>query len=440
MFNRSAPSPLSLILGLSAFVGAVPQAVAIKGTYLPDSELNLSTCQIKVGRLKTIYTPTFQNLRATGERAFEDVMTEVPICSSTLVGPNTLITAAHCFVTNNEQMVRKGEFKYPKMDSQGNRIAGCQDDAWAKKEECVAGPRFGMVTQKWENIEAICPTRDGKTESRALTESSGYPNPLFRLDQDGPRTMKNFDFAVWRFDQPMTNTPLMEIETDWNSVLQTVRSRGYECRSFGYGLDNENKSGKLRGTVTPITAASERVLISDQGERDDGRAIATGRVDSGDSGGTLACPSPDGKWKLYGVVSRGGEDFGVNLPYTTHLSMYSLPSYNMPWFNHVMQNGPLHRDTSKRWWWDFTVGYHQSIFEETMRDANACIEANKREMGKEVYKRFFRPASQELQNRYRAAQAEAKSYNDDSGLLRSKLRELVDLSKKLLAECQAKRF
>jgi hypothetical protein len=357
-----------------------------------------------------------------------------------LVAANTLVTAAHCFITNNEQMIRKGEFPYPKMDANGQRPANCQGDDWDKKKECVEGTRYGLVTQKWDEVEAICPTKDGKTESRPLTEATGYPNPLFRLDQDGPRTMKNFDFAVWRFEQPLLNTPVMSIETSWDRVLSTVRSNGYNCRSFGYGLDNDNKSGVLRGTITPITAASERVLMSDLGERDDGRAVQGGRVDSGDSGGTLTCQDESGEWKLYGVVSRGGEDFGVNLPYTTHISIYSMPSYNMPWMNHVTQNGPLVRDTSKRWWWDFTVGYHQSIFEETLNDAVACIESSRQEMGKDVYKKFYRPAYQDLQNRYRMAQKEAQSYNDDSGLLRSKLRELVDLSKKLLDSCRTKHF
>jgi hypothetical protein len=66
-FNHFKPLDLNRVsFGILALLATQP-AWAIKGTYLPESELNKSTCQIKVGKLWTIYTPTHRNARATAK-------------------------------------------------------------------------------------------------------------------------------------------------------------------------------------------------------------------------------------------------------------------------------------------------------------------------------------------------------------------------------------
>jgi hypothetical protein len=232
----------------------------------------------------------------------------------------------------------------------------------------------------------------------------------------------------------------MPVEYSWPKVLETLKKNSRSCKSFGYGLDNEDKSGTLRGAITPINAATERVLISDLAPRDDGPVIGGGRVDHGDSGGTLTCEDDTGIPKLYGVISRGGVDFGPNLPYSTEVSMYSMPTYNASWIQHVLKNGPIKRDLSKKWWYDFTVGYHQSVLEETLTATKSCIEENRQAMGREVYKQFYLKAYRDLESKYLAAQKEARGYSDGSGLLRARMREIIDLSKKLLSDCQAHFF
>jgi hypothetical protein len=426
---------------LSAIPLLAPSAHAIKGTYLPEAELSRSTCKIQVGRAITIYTPSMQNGAPTGERPFTDEMHNVSMCSSTLVAPDTIFTAAHCFVGNNEQMISKGTFKYPKMDAQGNLLPGCEPGTWAQKPECIAGKMFGTVRSKWEDLTLICPTNDGRTESRPLIEATGYPNPLFRADASAEQiTLRNYDFAIWRVEQPFLNTPVMPVETDPDRLIATLKTSARSCRSFGYGRDNDEKSGILHGARTPITAANQRVLISDLAPTDDGPFVDGGRVDHGDSGGTLTCQNPAGETRLFGIISRGGEDFAPMSTYRAELSIYSTPAYNASWIRHVMENGPVRRDTSTKWWYEFTVKYHQQALETSLRAAKSCIDENRREMGREVYRNHYLPAYNDLTAKYAAAQKEARQYSNDAGLLRAHMREILDLSSRLLMACQTHDF
>lgn len=430
-----------LSLSILSILAAAPAALAIKGTYLPESELSKSTCKIKVGRALTIYTPTLQNGTPNGLPVFRDEVRDVSMCSATLVAPNTIFTAAHCFVGNNEQLVQKGTFLYPNLDINGNLVPGCTRDDWFKKEACIAGKVFGTVKSKWENLELECPTLDGKTESRPLSEATGYPNPLFRADASVEQmTMRNYDFAIWRVEQPFARTPVMQPELEWKNVLAALKQKAGGCRSFGYGRDNEEKSGILHGARTPVTAATERLLMSDLVPGDDGVVIDGGRVDHGDSGGTLACEALDGTTKLFGVVSRGGEDIAPMSDVRTEIGIYSMPSYNASWIRKVLQEAPIKRDLSTQWWYNFTVKYHQEVLEESLRAAKSCIDENRREMGREVYRNFYLPAYSDIQNKYVAYQREASRYPDGAGLLRAHMRELVDLANRLLMDCQARHF
>lgn len=431
----------------------------VKGPYLPEQSLPKGgVCKITVGKLKQIYTPTTENGRSIGLPAYEDTFQDVMMCSANLVSKQTLITAAHCFVGNNEQLVQKGKFAYPKMTPEGKLIEGCSQKNWRKEKSCIAQPMvFGMITSKWEDIQVACPT--GKetngtpeVETRALVEATGYPHPLFNADQvPDSISRSNFDVAVWRVEDPFKQALTLPVQYQDTAQMAALRKNWRTCKSFGYGLDNLGKTGTLRGVYTPIVKAHESILYSDTSPippitEDDLEAgqtpdeiknqplIEAGRTDHGDSGGALVCKDLDGTEKLFGVVSRGGpyQELGSNR--ITEISLFAKLSYNADWIQKVLKEAPLKHPKESEWWDAFVLPVETAHMFRSWEKISACMEKNRYDMGRDSYALYQLKLST-LQKDYRKALDENRRYGDQPGFVRTKVRDNLKKSELVYFEC-----
>ncbi len=416
-------------VSLVSFTAAASPMAPIKGPYLDEAQIPKGVCKLNAQTVTMTYEPVADE----GEiplPAYSEKESNVTYCSATLIAPDAVLTAAHCFVGNIEQENKMGTFLYPKMVN-GVRIQGCEGPDWSDKKQCIAGAVKGRVKTKLDHLSVACPAFNGGDETRELTESQGWPNPRFSANK------MQYDVTVWKFSKPILNSTIFPVELDPNAQIQGLKQNWSSCKSFGYGLDNDEKSGTLHGAVTPITGATEMAIVSDvSGEPDDfGRPILGGHTDHGDSGGPLLCEGADGTTKLYGVVSYGKEGLAPGTTTSTTLSFYSSPAYNALWIKKVLRDATQSRDLSSAHpWYNFAMDYEVDQMQLDFAKTQSCIESSRQEMGKHAYK-GYKMEFQKL-NQVRLGLMNRLRQGEDPGLILSLIKPDDNLA--LYHDCKTK--
>lgn len=131
------------------------------------------------------------------------------------------------------------------------------------------------------------------------------------------------DFALIRLSENTSKTEPMQVVI---ASSEAERALKRDCYVAGYGLDKDGKSGKLiaaKVTEPEFASTSMGWIIGNIGTEV--------WVDHGDSGGTLYCKLPNGRFGLVGVTSmtadlgKAGSEAG-----TKHLSIFA-PTTTLSW-------------------------------------------------------------------------------------------------------------
>ena len=168
---------------------------------------------------------------------FNDDKTKVKsLCSGTIVSEKKIMTAAHC---------EEGKSKSPTMIS------------------CRGGEVQRIVTNR---------------NSHPAYKSAGQGN----------------DISILEVGEPFNIPPMKVAKSD--EEIDELLKDARKCAIFGYGLDNNNNPGKLRGTKAQFLGAKVGKNMI---------ALGTNRYAlPGDSGGGLNCKNSDGDYVRVATISR----------------------------------------------------------------------------------------------------------------------------------------
>jgi hypothetical protein len=181
------------------------------------------------------------------------------LCTGTLVAPDLVLTAAHCFdpEPNNPVQITFGD------DLSSGTVVLASD--WARH------PDFCLPSECGEDLS---------------------------------------DFAWVRVAAPGNIEPIAPITTqaEFDEVMQV----GHELWFVGFGMDEDMLTGTKREVLSTLTGFNESGREFRAGG--DGKDTC-----NGDSGGPALVQLASGEWRLVGVISRGGECggggiYGVPLP------------------------------------------------------------------------------------------------------------------------------
>lgn len=286
----------SLIVGvLGLFISA--QAHAVMGEYVDPAEHPDYTCRLIASDVTLIRTPITSGGKATGP-AQRIALPDEPLCSATLIGPQELLTASHCY----GPIATQGAFR--------------ETDQGQLYEMRIA---YGSAT-------ATCGADPAKQETQKLFWSQGFPNP------DYLRGAESFDVNVLRTPKAFSFKPL-EVSKDYYQTISLLRNPKH-CRIFGYGMDNTKQFGTLHGITADRFDVRTSFLTFISGKNN---------VGPGDSGGTLVCEDSKGNPYLVGVTSVGS-NANPKLPVgKTRISGFAPTSFatNRRWIDYIQTKVPL---------------------------------------------------------------------------------------------------
>ncbi|MBL7716309.1 MAG: trypsin-like serine protease [Bdellovibrionales bacterium] len=272
-------------------------AHAIMGEYVDPSEHPDYACKLVASDVVAIRTPINAKGKPIGA-AQTVALPDEPLCSATLIGPQELLTASHCY----GPITTAGSFR--------------ENDQGQLYQVQIA---FGSAI-------ATCGAKAGATESQKIFWSQGFPNP------DYLRGAESFDVNVLRAPKAFSFKPVA-VSKDYYQTISLLRNPKH-CRIFGYGTDNNKQFGTLHGITADRFDVRNSFLTFISGKNN---------VAPGDSGGTLVCENSKGVPYLVGVTSVGS-NANPKLPVgKTRISGFAPTSFNTNrrWIDFVQTQVPL---------------------------------------------------------------------------------------------------
>lgn len=264
-------------------------AFAVFGEYLNPKEHLAQTCKLTIDQMEVTRTPV--ELIETPDRKtiVKKLGPSLPpviendsfFCSATLIAPNALASASHCYwplFENRDSFEATG----PTVDRY------ILNKATGLPAPVKVTPGFTLKQKIKSHARATCPGINGKPESKTLIWQNSWPNPDFAHDGVA------FDAAVFRTMEPFT-IPTLPIAKDYYETVALL-SNWKSCRFFGYGRNNEGTAGELHGAKAYQFARVTDYEIIFQSKFN--------AVGSGDSGGTLVCKNQKNEDVLVGVISQ----------------------------------------------------------------------------------------------------------------------------------------
>ena len=306
-------------------------AHAIYGEYLDPKEHIPQTCKLTIDEIKITKTPA--EYREYSNRSYkpkvEVIKGATPIvstekdyffCSSTIIAPDAVASAAHCYWPLFE--VGYGFEPDPNQKPYIKNVG--------HMGSIKITPGFKVERRIITNARVTCPGVNGVPESKKIIWQNGWANPDFAYD--GP----SFDAAIFRVlpTEGPFQTPPLELPKDLYETY-AVLGNWKTCRIFGYGHNNEGTHGILHGArAYQFSKISDWVIEF---------TSSFNAVGSGDSGGTLACKNKSGKDVLVGIVSQGTINYNLEfIKAGSGLSRFAPLSFgpNRRWMNTVLNKLP----------------------------------------------------------------------------------------------------
>jgi hypothetical protein len=388
-----------------------------------------SVCKLVADELESRYEilhpVTLQPLGAS----FTEKEQNVFYCSATVVGPQTVFTAAHCYQGIIEQHLQKGRAQLPKMQKVTNPngtvryeiIPGCDLPGWREKPDCLGaiGP-VRLETVMNGDVKVVCPGDETGEEIRTLPLKQGWPNP--RFNKKFPR----YDITIWKTAEPFTKTPALSFVTNYAEVSSWVQQSFDRCVTFGYGPVPQDAQPKLKSLYTPVDTLSEEFITS----------LGFDHVVSGDSGGSFVCADFAGKPHLVGITSYtqwlSDPNFGIN----GEMSGFSSLSFNKPWIDLIAKtNFPHEGREGTNTYHTVALQYENQHIWDYMNQSQNCLNQKRNLIDRDQLKQFqsflngLRRDHQTWMNAYR--------HGEIAGLVRAKLKEVFLKNDALLTECRA---
>lgn len=489
---------MSRVLFLIAVTLTSTSAFAIRGDYLPESQLPHNVCRIVIGNLNQRFQPITTNGREI--KTIQPLVLNTKdhfVCSANLISSDMILTAAHCYEGSNEWASPRVIMPFPKVDETGKRPDGCEGIAYLKKPECHGDIHQVRIFSDWQNVRIECPNPNGEGFiTREIPENMGLPNPFYGGRDSGPSTRHsraNFDFAFYKLSKPITEIKPMQVEWDFKKQWERSAPNEFEepnpmkdqdiCRSFGYGTSEIVKAdgsremeekrlldgsitvrpktlaGILKGANTPpakLTPNYISVFVSETN-----RLPGIGWVDHGDSGGAIMCRGRNDRvYKLYGVVSRGlnktdlekiidegrsvteGASFDDLEMMKTLIAdnYYSTLPYNRDFVEYMTKNAPFPRSLDRAFYWSLTQPYQKQRILIERKETKECIRSAKKngKMSLSTYREYYRKNESMLDDLYESIEKETKKYGNDPGLYLAKIQgtQFLEKNRFLLWECQ----
>lgn len=371
---------------------------AILGHLLPESELPDYVCSLMASKWVETETKVVKN----PQNGQEEILTERRVqensfyCSAVLVASDRLYTAAHCHPHEIAKMVNTNP---------------------NDPRESIRRSIEGFVT-------VACGKKPTPENTRILKTEDFNKNPFFSMipEMKLSNAVVAFDLGTWKMKSPITSITPVRVEKNFEQLIQIAQynQKTQRCRSFGFGQtearDENGKvirdehdrfavtSGKLNGAITPITAMTTRVILSDLEGDGKGKKVAGGRTSYSDSGGALVCETASGKDVLVGIISRGKRDFAQDTNVVTDISRYSMPSFHSDWLN-VVEKGEFNSSSDE-------ISYMISETKKVQNLAREAIKKYKDPVSKELIekRKILKATSKRDANQYAGAQAAVQRY------------------------------
>lgn len=173
------------------------------GTYLPQNQLIPGVCRIVIKGLRIEKTPIRGPRDGTpiGPPIIQESDND-RLCSGSLIGPTTILTARHC---NLYAMLDK----YPR----GNVVVGTNTSG---KEQ------FYIQKVSFKHLESQCVVdpRTKEYETRITTEEQTWPQPG-RNPAD-----RGYDVMILKTSEPFVKTPLISVDLNAERVRETALNAG----------------------------------------------------------------------------------------------------------------------------------------------------------------------------------------------------------------------
>lgn len=347
-------------------------------------------------------------------------------CSATVVSENHIMTAAHCY----EGAIEKHSPLLPMPRTSKNKTTDevdfpsiCKDNGqlrndWASVRACVDDQNGFVKQTQIERVEVRCPTPDGGEEIRSTTMEQGWPHPNY-MDMDD---LKKYDVSVIKVDEPWVITKPAKMILGIDKMIEISKYSSQTCRSFGYGLDNNDESGILHGVSTPFDILTEDSILYKVDP------ITKNRTDHGDSGGALFCKDQEGTDHLVAVISRGN----------SQRNYYALLAYNKTWIDMILLSNPQSHGLSaagKEQWRSMTVNFQIKDLTLEAEKIGSCLEENQKKMQRKKYsdlKKGLKDLKKRLQQRVKNRDAGHSTFD-----LAGYLAEDYKMKNSLLKTCRA---
>ncbi len=209
-------------------------------------------------------------------------------CTGTLVTPRLVMTAAHCI-----------EKEPPHQDCVRVKPPRPGGGSGPGIVEFRTVP-FGVEFEPASAFVVKHPTaREGARAARIQVKNA-WANPRFRDDLRGWA-----DTALLELETPLEGVPIVPILTDPTEIHAALRV-GREATIVGFGrtslfdLEGESRTANV-GEVTIRSVTSSEVEL--------GGGSDVAGASPGDSGGPAFVKLANGEWRVFGVTSRGPENF-----------------------------------------------------------------------------------------------------------------------------------
>ncbi len=282
-------------------------------------------------------------------------------CSGSVIGPKTILSAAHCYQGTINQDIKVETIAIMKrvkkvVDGKETlvRMPYCVSNPyWSQDPRCVVGKLRAEITTTYDDVYAECFNDKLDVETVDLNINKGWPNSLMA----NLNSRRRFDFAILHTDQIISNTTSLSYSTDKDLLNSTIdrANFGLSCKIYGFGPSTpEEEMGPLKEMQTTLSRSHRTQAVSFKDV-----------TNNGDSGGPILCPI-NGKDQIVGVVSRS----------LGNTDVFTLLAENSIWLEKTLGLSEFVRK-NKNDFDEIALSYEIDTIKREMDITQSCLKKNK---------------------------------------------------------------